>query len=313
MNTTVLLFAGQGAQEIGMGVDVMNEYDVAAETFERASAAIDVDLMDVCINGPEEKLARTDICQPAILTVSIALLHALEDELDRPVGPIAGAGLSLGEYSALVASGALSFGDAVKLTRARGQFMQEACDANPGTMYSIIGMEDSQIEDACSHIRDEGGDVWPANYNSPQQVVISGALQAAQEAAELCEERGARRAIQLDVAGAFHSPLMQPAADKLLKQLDNTTFDEPEYPVVANVTGKPVDSVERIRKLLGEQVTSPVQWCGSMHWCAEAGARQFIEIGPGRVLRGLLRRINRELDCSSVNNLDSLQKIADPL
>ncbi len=310
MSQTVLLFAGQGAQEVGMGVDVAQEYPAARKVFEQASNVTDVDWMDVCSNGPDERLARTDICQPAILTVSIALLRALETELDQPIQPIAGAGLSLGEYSALVAAGALDFADAVKLTRARGRYMQEACDANPGTMYSIIGMDDDQVEDACQHIRGEGGEVWPANYNSPGQVVISGGLEATREAADLCEERGARRAIQLNVAGAFHSPLMQPAADKLLKKLTDTTFSEPDYPVVANVTGQPVDSIGTIQDLLGQQVTSPVRWCDSMQWCAEAGAQQFVEVGPGRVLRGLLRRIDRELDCSSVNDLSNLRDTA---
>lgn len=310
MSKTVFLFAGQGAQEVGMGVDAVEEYGAAARAFDQASEVLDWDLLEVCSSGPSKKLARTDICQPAILTVSIALLRAYEDELGHAPRPLAGAGLSLGEYTALVAAGALDFRSAVDLTHARGRFMQQACDANPGTMYSIIGMDDSQVEAACEDIRDKGGQVWPANYNSPGQVVISGDLQTTEKAADLCEERGARRAIQLNVAGAFHSPLMQPAADKLLKKLDTLAFNEPDYPVVANVTGKPVHSPARIRELLSQQVTSPVRWSEAMQWCAEQGTEQFIEIGPGRVLRGLLRRIDRNLDCASVNSLDSLRKTA---
>ncbi|MFW6456903.1 MAG: ACP S-malonyltransferase [Planctomycetota bacterium] len=313
MNNTVLLFAGQGAQEVGMGIDVVNKYDRAAEVFDQAEGVIDLDLLDICKDGPDEKLARTDICQPAILTASIALLRALEQELGCPLRPLASAGLSLGEYSALVASGALELRPAVELTHARGQFMQEACDANPGTMYSIIGLDDRKVEEACEQIRHGGGRVWPANYNSPGQVVISGGMQDTQRAADLCAEKGARRAIQLNVAGAFHTPLMQPAADKLRKKLDSTTFSEPDYPVVSNVTGGPVESVEEIRNLLSQQVTSPVRWCRSMQWCAGEGAEQFIELGPGRVLRGLLRRIDRDLDCASVNSLKSLQKTADTI
>jgi [acyl-carrier-protein] S-malonyltransferase len=310
MSNTVLLFAGQGAQEVGMGRDLVETSDTAAEVFQTASEAIDVDLCEVCFEGPEERLNRTDMCQPAILTVSIALLRALEEELDSSLSPIAAAGLSLGEYSALVAAGALPFPDAVRLTHARGTCMQQACDANPGTMFSIISLEDQQVEEACRRVREEeGGRVWPANYNCPGQLVISGEEQAAARAAELCTEAGARRAIQLTVAGAFHSPLMQPAADKLEDELQKTPFSPPEYPVLANVTGKPVEDPDQIRELLARQVTSPVRWSASMNWCVEQRAQKFIELGPGRVLRGLLRRIDRSLDCSSVNSLEKIQSL----
>jgi [acyl-carrier-protein] S-malonyltransferase len=307
MTQYVLLFAGQGAQEVGMGREVAAASEPAAEVFDLASDAIDVDMREVCFEGPAERLNRTDMCQPAILTVSVALLRALEEKLEASLSPLAVAGLSLGEYSALVAADALEFVDAVRLTHARGSFMQEACDANPGTMYSVIGLEDEQVEEACRQVRDEGGRVWPANYNCPGQLVISGEKEAAGRAAERCEEAGARRAIQLKVAGAFHSPLMQPAADQLQETLQNVTFRSPDYPVLANVTGKPVEDPEEIRELLARQVTSPVRWAASMNWCVEKGAESFIELGPGRVLRGLLRRIDRSLDCTSINELEKIR------
>lgn len=308
MSNTVLLFAGQGAQEVGMARHLPEASEAAAEVFDIASDSIDVDMREVCFAGPEQRLNRTDMCQPAILTVSIALLRALEEELDSPLSPLAAAGLSLGEYSALVAAGALSLPDAMRLTHARGTYMQQACDANPGTMFSIISLEDQQVEEACRRVREEeDGRVWPANYNCPGQVVISGEEDAAARAAELCTEAGARRAIQLKVAGAFHSPLMQPAADKLEEKLQQTPFTQPDYPVLANVTGDPVEDPDQIRDLLARQVTSPVRWSASMNWCVEQGAEKFIELGPGRVLRGLLRRIDRSLDCTSVNALDKVQ------
>lgn len=308
MSTDVLLFAGQGAQDVGMGVDVVDEYPAAAEAFKTAGDAIDIDLLAICRNGPAERLERTDICQPAILTVSIAILRALESDAGAQ-SPLAAAGLSLGEYSALVAAGALGFTDAVRLTHARGTYMQEACDANPGTMYSIIGLDDEQVEEACAEVRADGGGIWPANYNSPGQLVISGEDDAAARAADLCNEMGARRSIQLDVAGAFHTPLMQPAAEKLGPELEATEFTQPRHPVVSNVSAEPVDEPARIRELLMQQVTSPVRWCKSMQWCAENGAKEFLELGPGRVLRGLLRRIDRDLDCTTINDVESLRKV----
>ncbi|MFP4176655.1 MAG: ACP S-malonyltransferase [Planctomycetota bacterium] len=310
MSETVFMFAGQGAQEIGMGVNVAEEYEVAREVFDRAADTIDVDLLAICREGPEDELARTDICQPAILTVSIALLRAFESETGD-ARPLAAAGLSLGEYSALVAAGVIPFEQAVKLTRARGQYMQQACEANPGTMCSVIGLEAEEVHTACTEVRDSGGQVWPANYNSPSQVVISGESDAVTQAAELCDERGARRTIGLNVAGAFHTPLMQPAAEKLAEKLDDIDLSAPEFPVLANVTGSPAEKAGEIRDLLKRQVTSPVRWNESMQWCRERGGERFYEFGPGRVLRGLLRRIDRGASCRSVNDLHSLRSASE--
>jgi [acyl-carrier-protein] S-malonyltransferase len=192
--------------------------------------------------------------------------------------------------------------------------MQEACDANPGTMYSILGLEDEQVEQACCDVREEGGgQVWPANYNCPGQVVISGDVEAAGRAAELCEERGARRAIQLSVAGAFHSPFMDPAADKLEQELNGTALRTPNYPVVSNVAGEPGEDPDEIRDLLHRQLTSPVHWAECMNWFLERGVRKFYEVGAGSVLRGLLRRIDRDADCVNVRDADGVREMAEDL
>jgi [acyl-carrier-protein] S-malonyltransferase len=247
------------------------------------------------------------MAQPAILTASVAALHALREAAGDLPPVAAGAGLSLGEYSALVAAEALAFRQAVKLVRARGQFMQEACEENPGTMYSILGMDDESVEQACA---DAGEGVWPANYNCPGQLVISGRKSAAARAARLCEERGARRAIQLKVAGAFHTPLMQSAAERLAPELERTDFTEPHFPVVANVTAGPVREPDKIRRLLVEQVVSPVRWADGMRRVISQGVDEFYEVGPGNVLQGLLRRIDRDQACRSVSDPEQVRSIA---
>lgn len=311
MYESVLLFPGQGAQYVGMSRDVAERYESAAEVFATASAAIGVDMERLCFEGPQEELARTDLCQPAILTVSVAVLRAIEQALKRPVRAPAAAGLSLGEYSALVAAGALDFAGAVRLVLCRGAYMQEACEARPGTMFSILGLEDAQVEGICRKVREEeGGQVWPANYNSPGQVVISGERGAAERAAAACTEMGARRAIELKVAGAFHSPLMQPAAEKLAGELKRTEFRSPAFPVVANTTAQPMGSPEEIRCLLARQVSSPTRWAQSMRWCTSQGCGEFLEVGPGRVLQGLLRKLDPKRNCLSVGSAADVESLA---
>jgi len=306
MSGLALLFPGQGAQTVGMGRDVFDRYSAARQAFAEASAAVGVDMEKVCFEGPEEDLNRTDLCQPAVLTVSIAVLRALEQEFGRRPAAVAAAGLSLGEYGALVAAGALGFQDAVRLVYARGRYMQDACEASPGAMYSVIGLADAQVEEACRTVRRQGGGVWPANYNSPGQLVISGEEQAAKRAADLCVETGARRTLRLNVAGAFHSPLMQPAAGRLAEMLRQTRFSAPRFDVIANVTAEPVGSPDQIGGLLTRQVTSPVRWADSMRRCIALGARGFVEVGPGRVLRGLLKRIAPSMACRSVGNVEEV-------
>ncbi|MFO7955847.1 MAG: ACP S-malonyltransferase [Candidatus Brocadiia bacterium] len=314
MDSIALLFPGQGAQTVGMGRDIAEMSPPARQTFDAANETLDMELDRLCFEGPQVELSRSDVAQPAILTVSVATLRALEDAAGG-LPPVAGtAGLSLGEYSALVAAGALEFRDAVGLVRKRGLYMQEACDANPGTMYSVLGLEDEEVEDACTEARGRSnGLVWPANYNCPGQVVISGQEKAAAYAAEICDEMGARRVIQLDVAGAFHTRLMEPARDKLAIELENVEISEPRYPVVSNVTGEPNRDPDRIRELLALQVTSSVRWADGMRWLAGQGITDYLEVGPGKVLRGLLRRIDRSLNCQSVNTAEDVTETADTL
>jgi [acyl-carrier-protein] S-malonyltransferase len=307
MSDLAYIFPGQGAQKVGMGSDLVENFPAARDTFAAANTALGVELDKLCFEGPMEKLSRSDITQPAILTVSVAAMRCLRQNAPDLPHPCATAGHSLGEYTALVGAGMLQFHDAVRLVRARGIFMQKACDAAPGTMYAVIGLEDDQVEQACEQAREEtGGGVWPANYNSPGQVVISGEEEPAAAAAEICSGMGARRALQLKVAGAFHTPLMQPAADRLADELDRVDMQEPECPVVANVTGQPVTDPEEMRNLLLRQVTSPIRWTGVMQWCLDNGARRFVEFGPGRVLAGLLRRIDREAECTSVGTAEAV-------
>jgi [acyl-carrier-protein] S-malonyltransferase len=218
------------------------------------------------------------------------------------------AGLSLGEYSALVAAGALSFPEALGLVRRRGLYMQEACRQNPGTMYSILGLEDARVEEACRRAGSAGGGgVWPANYNCPGQVVISGEEESAGAAAEICRQMGARRAVRLNVAGAFHTPLMRPAAEKLKVHLEGAEIAKPRCPVVANVTGLPVSEPGEIRRSLLRQVTEPVRWADCVRWLMGRGPDQFCEVGPGRVLAGLLRRIDRAQECRSIGDDDDVR------
>ncbi len=310
MNDTVLLFPGQGAQKVGMGRDVVEEYSAAAKAFDTASEASGLDLRHVCFQGPAEELERTDLCQPAILTVSIALMWAIEQDAGERVKAPAAAGLSLGEYSALVAARAIQFADAVRLVCRRARFMQEACEANPGAMYSIIGLEDGKVEEACDQVRHAGGQVWPANYNNPGQLVISGEKEAAARAAGQCKEMGARKAIELKVAGAFHCPLMQAAADRLAAELAQVEFREPAFPVVANATAGPATTLPATRELLARQMTSPVRWSQSMDWCVRQGHRQYVEVGPGRALKGMLKRIDRDSRCESVAGAAEVKAVA---
>jgi len=301
-----LIFPGQGAQAVGMGRELAESHPAARKVFATADAELGFKLSRLCWEGPLEELSRSDVAQPAILTASIAALRALTEAAGRFPPVRAAAGLSLGEYSALVAAGALAFPEAVRLVRRRGAYMQEACESNPGGMYSILGLEDEIVEEACSIV---DGPVWPANYNCPGQLVISGEHEPAREAAALCQARGARRVIRLDVAGAYHTPLMAPAAQKMRQALDEAKIQRPRYPVVANVTGRPVDEPDEIRALLVRQITSPVRWADAMRWTARQGVSRFYELGPGRVLRGLLGRIDRELSCETINRPEGIQQV----
>jgi [acyl-carrier-protein] S-malonyltransferase len=310
MSRNVLLFPGQGAQTVGMQKDVYENFPAAREVFHAASEAISEDIAAVCFEGPAEQLERTDVCQPAILTASIAVLRAIESEAGCRMPVSGAAGLSLGEYTALVAGGAVEFTDAVHLVHARGVYMHEACEETHGTMYSIIGLQDEQVEDICSKVQAEGGKVWPANYNAPGQVVISGEVEAAARAANRCKEAGAKRTVQLKVAGAFHTPLMQPAAGKLVRKLAETAFHKPAFPVVSNTTAEPIVGPENIRDLLARQLTFPVRWSASMQWFIAGGPAQYYEVGPGRVLTGLLKRIDAAQPCMAIVTASDVETVA---
>jgi [acyl-carrier-protein] S-malonyltransferase len=302
-----LLFPGQGAQKVGMGADLCEEFASARDAFALASEAAGMDLLKICAGGPAEDLARSDIAQPAILTASIAVLRALEEAAGRV--PVAAAGgLSLGEYSALVAAEAIGFEDAVGLVRRRGRYMQDACEASPGAMYSVIGLEDAPVEEACLKATAAAAQgVWPANYNSPGQVAISGGLEAASAAADLCREAGARKVIELKVAGAFHTPMMAPAAQRLAEDLATVQITPPACPVVSNVTGVPHGGPDDIREALARQITEPVRWVACARSLVRAGAGRFLELGPGRVLKGLLRRIDESCTCDAIGGTDEVR------
>ena len=307
MGSVAFLFPGQGAQAVGMGRDFAAASPAAAAVFAEASEVLGWDVAAVCFDGPQEELNRTAISQPAILTTSLAAVAAMREAgLAEVAACSAAAGLSLGEYSALVMAGAMTVADAVRLVQKRAQFMAEACHVNPGTMVSVIGLEDGIVEALCAEVRGEEM-VVAANYNCPGQVVISGTRAGVERAAQLARERGAKRAMPLAVEGAFHSPLMAPAAERLAEELARTPVKECAFPVVANVSAEPVGGPDEIRRSLVRQLTSPVRWSQSVRWLIEKRGPRFVEAAPGRVLAGLLRRIDRESEVESFATMDVLR------
>jgi [acyl-carrier-protein] S-malonyltransferase len=285
-----LLFPGQGAQSPGMGRDLAEAYPEARRTFEEADDVLGFALSRLAWDGPAEELTATSNAQPAILTHSVAVFRVVEARL----GAVSmAAGHSLGEFSAYVAAGTLSFADGVRTVRRRGELMQQSGDERPGTMAALLGLDDEAVEQVCREASSEGGACVAANYNAPGQLVISGDVPAVERAIELAKAAGAKRAMRLNVSGAFHSPLMAVARDGLEAQLASITLAQPRFPVVSNVTARPVSDEAEARRLLIEQLTSPVRWTESMRTMLAAGITQFREIGPGNVLSGLLKRVER--------------------
>ena len=294
------LFPGQGAQYVGMGRSLYEGFPAARAVFDRANSLLGFDLAKVCFDGPADELTKSDISQPAILTCSMAGLAAMGNP---PAA--AAAGLSLGEYTALVAAGAIEFDQAVPLVHDRGRYMQEACGRRPGTMASIIALDRPKVDQAIREAS-PAGTVAVANVNCPGQIVISGEAGAVDKACELAKQLGAKMAIKLNVAGAFHSPLMEPARLKLVQRLKSVEIREPRLIVVSNVTGLPIRTPSEIRDHLARQVTSSVLWEDSMRHLLGMGIREFAEIGPGKVLAGLMKRIE---PAAAVNNVDGAETV----
>jgi [acyl-carrier-protein] S-malonyltransferase len=304
-----LLFPGQGSQEVGMGRDAFEASPAARRVFDAADAALGFPLSKLCFEGPEDELRRTEIQQPAILTTSIALLRALEEL--RPLAPAYVAGHSLGEYSALVASGALALEHAVPLVHARGRFMQEAVPEGRGAMAAILGAEVGAVTESCRLAAEATGlVVSPANLNSPQQTVIAGDAAAVERAIALVKERGAKRAVPLAVSAPFHCALMRPAAEKLAGELARLRFSTPQPPVVTNVEAAPNADAARIPDLLTRQVTAPVRFTESVQRLASLGVGRVVEVGPGGVLVGLVARIERGISRESAGNMEQVRQVA---
>lgn len=298
------MFPGQGAQYAGMGKDLAEKYRVARDLFETADAVLGFPLSKLCFEGPEHDLKLTENTQPAILTVSVAVAKVLESE---GVMPDFVAGHSLGEYSAVVTAGGMSFEDAVSVVRKRGQYMQEAVPEGHGTMAAILGMELATVEELCRDASNSTSHpVSPANINSPEQVVIAGATVAVEAAVQLAKGRGAKRAVVLQVSAPFHCAMLRPAQERLEGDLDAIHFSELRVPLVNNLTASEVTAAEKVRAGLVGQVAAPVLWDRAMRRTAELGAAMFVECGPGRVLSGLLRQIDRSLTSANVEDEKSL-------
>ena len=299
-----LLFPGQGSQYVGMGRSLANAYPEAARVFEEADDVLDFSISKLAWEGPEEDLVLTKNAQPAMLVHSTAVYRVIQGRLGD-VG--LAAGHSLGEVSAHVAAGTLDFATAVLTVRLRGELMYAAGVERPGTMAAVIGLDDEAVVSVCERAEDEGGVCVPANFNAAGQVVISGGLAGVERAMELAMDVGAKRVVRLSVSGAFHSPLMAPAAVEFEAWLERQSFHDPAFPIVANVTAEPVSTGDAARALLVRQLTTPVRWAASIVQMAESGVDRFLEVGPGSVLRGLNRRIARPIPCTSLGELDDLE------
>lgn len=298
------LFSGQGAQYVGMGKELYNNFKSSRKVFEEAKDALSFDIGELCFNGSIENLNKTENTQPAILTTSIAALRALEDE---GIKPDVVAGLSLGEYSALVCSKALDFSNAVKLVKKRGKFMQEAVPEGKGSMAAIIGLEEEAVEKACKEAS-KIGIVQPANYNCPGQVVIGGEVKAVDLACMKAKKKGAKRVIKLSVSAPFHTPMLLPAAEKLSRELKKIEIMDIKIPVVTNVIADYIENKELVKGFLIKQVMYPILWTKCIIRMIIDGVDTFIEIGPGKVLGGFAKRIDRNLKICNIEDMKSLEK-----
>ena len=290
------VFPGQGSQFVGMGKDLYDNNPLAKELFDKADEVLGFKITDIMFSGTDEQLKETKVTQPAVFLHSVISALCLGEEFK----PAMTAGHSLGEFSALVAAGALSFEDGLKLVAARANAMQKACEKNPGTMAAIIALPDDTVENICKEVSDEGKTVVPAKYNCPGQLVISGTTEGIEEACEKLKAAGAKRALPLRVGGAFHSPLMQPAKDELQKAIEATEIHEPKCPVYQNVDAKPHTDPSEIKANLIAQLTHSVLWTKSVQNMIADGASEFVECGPGRALQGMIGRIDRSVSAHGI-------------
>lgn len=299
------IFPGQGSQNIGMGRDLYDSYSSAREVFNEADATLGFPLSRLCFEGPEAELTRTDNVQPAILVTSIACLRAAQQASNKDLpSPSFVAGHSLGEYTALVAANVLSLSDAARLVRERGKLMYKAGEKHHGSMLAIIGLERAAVEEVCLQ-----SDTEISNVNCPGQIVISGAVDALTEAGNLAKTKGAHRVIPLRVSGAFHSSLMEPIIDEFSKAISNFTFHPPSIPIIANVTARPLTKVNSIKEELLHQLRRCIQWQPSIEYMVQNGVTSFYEIGPGRVLSGLIKRINSEAQVFNISGIENITQL----
>lgn len=306
--TLALLCPGQGAQLVGMGKDFYNTFGVARRVFDQADRALHFSLSKLCFEGPEESLTATDNAQVAIYVTGVAIYETLLELGKVPTAPAYAAGLSLGEYTALHLAGVLTFEDGLSVVRARGQLMQAAAKAAPSTMVALIGVEEAAAVALCQEAA-QGDILVPANFNAPGQMVLSGAVPACERAAKLAETKGFK-ATMLTVAGAFHSPFMQSAADQMARVLAEVRFSPARIPVLSNVTGKPHGEADSIRELLVQQVVSPVRWLQGIEFLRAQGVDQWLEIGPNRHLTGMMKRIDRRANITNVSTTEGLMPTA---
>ncbi|MCH8063076.1 MAG: ACP S-malonyltransferase [Chloroflexi bacterium] len=301
------LFPGQGAQAVGMGQELYENSPAARSVFDQVDAALGRPLSKLLFHGPEEELRKTINAQPGIMAVSLACIKAMEEKLgpEAMPEPVVTAGHSLGEYTALAVAGVLDIGDTAKLVQKRGQLMQEACDQNPGTMAAILGLDEMTLEEIA---RETG--TYVSNINTAEQIVISGDVLGIARALDLATARGAKKVIPLRVGGAFHSGLMAPARSGLLEAMESLHFSDPEIPIIANCTGEPLTSASDVKQELALQVSTCVQWKRSVDYMVGSGVDSFIEIGPGKALSGMVKRISKDAKITNVGDIDSILELS---